>query len=177
MWVLVFFFTIIVLPYSRCETKYSTSLSHFNPKLFIMWRSLYQNNEFIRVVDSRVLLGEFGETKVWTIQLNDENSLFECLMGRCASVLNSDNFRKISAQRLANEMVDAESDILTFHFWDRYKRVSACTRAMPLFKKSTNDSGLFQLLRRENRGPYVFFTMHWFWVLPPSPSIEGTTPS
>ena len=35
-------------------------------------------------------------------------------MGRCASVLNSDNFRKISAQRLANEMVDAESDILTF---------------------------------------------------------------
>lgn len=35
-------------------------------------------------------------------------------MGRCASVLRSGDFEKMSAQRASGEMIDAESDVLTF---------------------------------------------------------------
>jgi len=35
-------------------------------------------------------------------------------MGRCASVLNSSNYEKLAAQRAANEIGNAESDVLTF---------------------------------------------------------------
>ena len=35
-------------------------------------------------------------------------------MGRCASVLRSGDFEKMSAQRASGKMIDAESDVLTF---------------------------------------------------------------
>ena len=41
-------------------------------------------------------------------------SLYQCLMGRCASVLRSGDFEKMSAERASGKMIDAESDVLTF---------------------------------------------------------------
>ena len=60
------------------------------------------------------MVGELAATKVWTININDSVSLYQCLMGRCASVLRSGDFEKMSAQRASGEMIDAESDVLTF---------------------------------------------------------------
>ena len=60
------------------------------------------------------MVGELASAKVWTIDINDSVSLYQCLMGRCASVLRSGDFEKMSAERASGEMIDAESDVLTF---------------------------------------------------------------
>jgi hypothetical protein len=60
------------------------------------------------------LVGEIAATKVWTIEVNDSVSLYQCLMGRCFSVLRSDDLEKMSAECACDKMVDAESDAFTF---------------------------------------------------------------
>ena len=60
------------------------------------------------------MVGELAAAKVWRIDINDSASLYQCLMGRCASVLRSGDFEKMSAQRASGKMIDAESDVLTF---------------------------------------------------------------
>ena len=60
------------------------------------------------------MIGVSAVAKTWTIELNDRESLLHCLKGRCASVLNISDLEKLSTQRGTNEMVDAESNVLTF---------------------------------------------------------------
>ena len=60
------------------------------------------------------MVGELAAAKVWTIDINDSVSFYQCLMGRCASVLRSGDFEKMSAERASGEMIYAESDVLTF---------------------------------------------------------------
>ena len=81
---------------------------------YICYQSFPQNKECVRVVDSRVVVEELATTKLWTIEVNDSVSLYQCLMGRCASALRSVDIAKLSAERAAGHMVDAESDALTF---------------------------------------------------------------
>ena len=68
----------------------------------------------VRVVDSRVLIAESAVTKIWTIEPNDSESLLRCLKGRCALALNMSDFEKLATQRASDQMVNAESNVLTF---------------------------------------------------------------
>jgi len=68
----------------------------------------------VRVIDSRVLVGETAFAKEWIIKLNDESSLCDLLMGRCCSVLTATDFETISAQRASLAAVPPETNVLTF---------------------------------------------------------------
>ena len=100
-----------------CVCVFSFSINHSRCVcvfFFIFHQPFHQNKECVRVVDSRVLVEEIAATKVWTIEVNDSVSLYQCLMGRCFSVLRSDDYEKMSAECASDKMVDAESDAFTF---------------------------------------------------------------
>lgn len=68
----------------------------------------------MRVIDSRVVEEESAFAKEWTIQKNDESSLFDLLLGRFCSVLRATDFEAVSAQRASPAAVHLESNVLTF---------------------------------------------------------------
>jgi hypothetical protein len=87
----------------------------------------------VQVIDSRVVVGESSFGKVYSIELNDEASLFDCLMGRCCSVLRAADFEKIAVQRTSLAAVSPESNVLIFsvelyHFHTTYEG-EVCTGA------------------------------------------------
>jgi hypothetical protein len=77
-------------------------------------RSLSQNEDHVRVFDSRVVIGEQAFGKQWTFEANDQASLLCCLMGKCASVLSPADLIKVSAQRASLVVITPESNVLTF---------------------------------------------------------------
>ncbi len=99
----------------------------------IIFVLLFQTPNIVQVIDSRVVVGESSFGKVYSIELKDEASLFDCLMGRCCSVLRAADFEKIAVQRASFAAVSPESNVLIFsvelyHFHTTYEG-EVCTGA------------------------------------------------
>jgi len=92
--------------------KVNRYLQRFRYLYFILFG--LQEEHWIQVYDSRVVIGEIAVAKQWTIALGDKESLFHLLMGKCSLMLKPGDFEKNSLQRATSETINAEDNLLTF---------------------------------------------------------------